>query len=933
MAKLKFKDENNEFIPVVQDVKINNTTVFDGKEADIKLKTINNQSIVGTGNININAEGEYVKYTPNQNLSNQQKLNARNNISALGTNQIKQQTGDSTTDVISQKGITDELANKQNNKPNGTNLLISTDTGKIDLVYIPSTVLGGITNGGTFNGSGIITASSYAPELQGEKIDEVQFASYPSYYFICSSPYSFAGYDFAVGDWAISLGNGWAKLNATDAVTSVNGKMGQVVLDYTDVGATKSNWGVDNKNKNLVTDNNGNVTTSDYALGQIIVDYYSELPNVNPELPHQNIPERARATVLKAEDIKHSYTAEELQESYDESIPLSRELRVYWAPERPTVTNQYIALYDENNNLTVYYDDQISEDPVYWIDTIDPVTEDMAYYVFSWSEQYLKWNDTLTNIKLYYDTWTKVTFSNVTGEPDASEQVSWSEIITLYPDVYVGDINIDENDVFVDSLCWFDSKLSGEYTYLPVTPETNPPTYYWGYTPSNVQSDNDEDNPLSLAYINNRPYIDTTSTTSLLTHAKELIKGTIQLHKISKTGKYNDLIDKVGTSEGANAGEIFNSYTGNFKNIASGNYSHAEGYNNNVTADYAHGEGQNHNIQSLATSSHAEGYQHNVSGAYSHAEGYRNSSAGSASHAEGETTVASASNSHSEGQSTTASSMCAHAEGYNTTASGQSSHAENSNTHAVGLNSHAEGYNTYARNNCSHSEGYGTQAQADYSHSEGYQTYANGASAHSEGEGTTASGQYTHAEGKNTSALSYGAHSEGEDNTAAGSWSHAEGRGTTAQSSYQHVQGKYNVVDSSSTYAHIVGNGTSSNAKSNAHTLDWSGNAWFAGNIRVGGTSWDTGTPVGGGSTPLKKTLTNASQNYSVLNGVVTVTDNDVSTNTMIMLYPSDTTTETWLESNLSSCIITEASGSFSFSISANLPATFSMYYIIMEVQ
>lgn len=35
----------------------------------------------------------------------------------------------------------------------------------------------------------------------------------------------------------------------------------------------------------------------------------------------------------------------------------------------------------------------------------------------------------------------------------------------------------------------------------------------------------------------------------------------------------------------------------------------------------------------------------------------------------------------------------------------------------------------------------------------------------------------------------------------------------------------------------VVGNGTSSNDRSNAHTLDWSGNGWFAGDVYVGSTS------------------------------------------------------------------------------------------------
>lgn len=39
-------------------------------------------------------------------------------------------------------------------------------------------------------------------------------------------------------------------------------------------------------------------------------------------------------------------------------------------------------------------------------------------------------------------------------------------------------------------------------------------------------------------------------------------------------------------------------------------------------------------------------------------------------------------------------------------------------------------------------------------------------------------------------------------------------------------------------YVHIVGNGSSA-ARSNAHTLDWSGLGWFAGGLKVGGTGQD----------------------------------------------------------------------------------------------
>ena len=69
MAKLKFKDEDGEFIPVVQDVLVNNDSVFDGKNANIELKTINSQSITGSGNIEISPSAKVdilLSTTPDQ---------------------------------------------------------------------------------------------------------------------------------------------------------------------------------------------------------------------------------------------------------------------------------------------------------------------------------------------------------------------------------------------------------------------------------------------------------------------------------------------------------------------------------------------------------------------------------------------------------------------------------------------------------------------------------------------------------------------------------------------------------------------------------------------------------------------------------------------------------------------------------------------------
>ena len=125
--------------------------------------------------------------------------------------------------------------------------------------------------------------------------------------------------------------------------------------------------------------------------------------------------------------------------------------------------------------------------------------------------------------------------------------------------------------------------------------------------------------------------------------------------------------------------------------------------------------------------------------------------------------------------------------------------------------------------NVSFALGYNTTASASYSYAEGHSTIASGIGAHAEGVFTTASGSASHSEGQKT--------------IASGSFSHAEGNNTKATGRNQHAQGQWNIEDTSETYAHIVGNGSSDTARSNAHTLDWFGNAWYAGDVYVGSTS------------------------------------------------------------------------------------------------
>ena len=147
----------------------------------------------------------------------------------------------------------------------------------------------------------------------------------------------------------------------------------------------------------------------------------------------------------------------------------------------------------------------------------------------------------------------------------------------------------------------------------------------------------------------------------------------------------------------------------------------------------------------------------------------------------------------------------------------------------VGEYSHAVGNKTTASGLASHAEGKETTASGGYSHAEGVETTASGNSSHAEGNDTKASGASSHAEGYRT--------------IASGQGSHAEGYCTVAAGNHSHVQGMFNITDTENKYAHIVGNGQN-NDPSNAHTLDWSGNAWYAGTIKVGGTSYNDASEI-----------------------------------------------------------------------------------------
>lgn len=67
--------------------------------------------------------------------------------------------------------------------------------------------------------------------------------------------------DWQIGDWAVYNGTAWQKIDNTDAVTSVNGYTGTVVLTYSDVGAANAPT---NTNITSMTGITGGISSPDY---------------------------------------------------------------------------------------------------------------------------------------------------------------------------------------------------------------------------------------------------------------------------------------------------------------------------------------------------------------------------------------------------------------------------------------------------------------------------------------------------------------------------------------------------------------------------------------------------------------------------------------------------------------------------------------------
>lgn len=362
------------------------------------------------------------------------------------------------------------------------------------------------------------------------------------------------------------------------------------------------------------------------------------------------------------------------------------------------------------------------------------------------------------------------------------------------------------------------------------------------------------------------------------------IDGVVDLQ--TKLDNFNKSVRNIGSGDAA--GKYATAFGQSTQ--ANGQSSHAEGFNTEASGNHSHAEGMS--TTASGNASHAEGSATQASAAGSHAEGRETLASGSTSHVEGYRTAASGNYSHAEGAYNQAIGHYSHVEGYENKAMGEYIHIEGCQNQISAIGAHVEGIGhfqdstsvTYTFSSISsdvvsnfNTAGEWQQANLDkitvdgkeYSY-HSFKPYIGDTSLFEHtliGEPPIyyrGSGYSIYDASRNQSyILFYFIFNPAENQMYlyvstinpinlpiyAGSMIqvHWEIKLTEKgipnlikYSEYSHIQGKYSMM---SNCAHIVGGGTSNTDRKNIHTIDWDGNAEFAGDVTLFGC---------GGSNPIQ---------------------------------------------------------------------------------
>ena len=168
---------------------------------------------------------------------------------------VSTNTGNISTNATNISSNDTDISNLQSDKQNTSeknqaNGYAPLDSGaKIPIANLPDSVVGQVEYQGTWN------ASTNTPSLPSASTSK-------GHYYVVATAGTYQTISYAIGDWVISNGTAWEKVDNTDAVTTVFGRLGAIVAnesDYSGFYPLLSDLSTTNSN---VSNNTSNITTN-----------------------------------------------------------------------------------------------------------------------------------------------------------------------------------------------------------------------------------------------------------------------------------------------------------------------------------------------------------------------------------------------------------------------------------------------------------------------------------------------------------------------------------------------------------------------------------------------------------------------------------------------------------------------------------------------
>ena len=221
------------------------------------------------------------KTLTSNDFTNEYKLKLENIESTIIDSALSTTSRNAVQNRVVSAALNNKLDKASLGTANGPALLDS--NGKLVLNQIPDTLYGQVAFRGIITEmsgdypvvndvvTGLNLKIPTKEEILSGQLSETEFLipDINGTYFISNIDFVFENTEFSKGDWLIWSGSsvGWSKVQNTDAVTSVNGKTGNVEITKDDIGLSNVENTAD-KNKEVysaVRDNYGNIIVNTYA--------------------------------------------------------------------------------------------------------------------------------------------------------------------------------------------------------------------------------------------------------------------------------------------------------------------------------------------------------------------------------------------------------------------------------------------------------------------------------------------------------------------------------------------------------------------------------------------------------------------------------------------------------------------------------------------